>query len=397
MLTTSGLEQRLAPALAERLRERNATSRAFFAREAPRLAVASSAIAERFLSGGRMFAFGRGPYATDAQHVAVEFVHPVIVGKRALPAIDASLAGEAGIAVLAEKDDIVIGFGPPEGDSLAQEVLTAAHRRGAFTVALPGTEADYGVPSPSAHPHIHQELFEVLGHTLYESVHVFLEHRDDGGDVGPAAFLYPYLGSQTATNDELIASVAASIVAKAADADALRERIAAEQAEGIAAATVAIFERLHRGGKLLMFGNGGSATDATDWALDCIDTAGGERPVRALSLASEPAVITAIGNDVGGELIFVRQLCAHARPPDVAVALSTSGGSANVLAALTEARKRGLLTVALLGYDGGETARRGLADHTLVVNCDYIPRIQEAHGAIYHAMREGLTLLFDGA
>jgi len=84
-------------------------------------------------------------------------------------------------------------------------------------------------------------------------------------------------------------------------------------------------------------------------------------------------------------------LIAQARAGDVAVGISTSGGSRNVIAALDEARKRGLLTVALLGYDGGEIKRRGLADRALVVESDYIPRIQEVQASIYHIMREGLN------
>ena len=107
----------------------------------------------------------------------------------------------------------------------------------------------------------------------------------------------------------------------------------------------------------------------------------------------EPASLSAIANDIGAEALFVRQLIAQARPADVAVGISTSGGSANILAALAEARKRGLLTVALLGYDGGEIARRGLADLTLVVPCDYIPRIQEVQASVYHVLLEVLAAL----
>jgi D-sedoheptulose 7-phosphate isomerase len=107
----------------------------------------------------------------------------------------------------------------------------------------------------------------------------------------------------------------------------------------------------------------------------------------------EPANISAIANDVGTELIFQRQLIAQARPNDVAVAISTSGGSKNIVTALEEARKRNLLTVALLGYDGGEVARRGLADFPLIVRSDYIPRIQEVQASIYHLIRETLEVL----
>jgi D-sedoheptulose 7-phosphate isomerase len=110
----------------------------------------------------------------------------------------------------------------------------------------------------------------------------------------------------------------------------------------------------------------------------------------------EPANVTAIANDVGTELIFVRQLIAHARAEDIAIGISTSGGSRNAIAAFEEARKRELLTVALLGYDGGEIKRRGLADYFIVVQSDYIPRIQEVQASIYHVMREALEVVCHG-
>ena len=382
----------LATRLAIRLRERDPIMREFFAREAAPLARAAREMAERFARGGRLFAFGDGPYATDAAHVSVEFIHPVIVGKRALPASDASAAPEALIEALCGADDMAIAFGPPEGDLRALRALHAARRKGAFTVAWPGTDADYAVRAPCEDAHVHQEAFEVLGHTLYESVHVFLEHRAElGDDVGASAFLYPYLGSEKADATAIVDDVAESVVEKARDGERLRARIADEETPAMAAAVLGIRERLERGGRLLIFGNGGSATDATDLALDCVLDAPGMPPVPALSLAAEPAVLSAIANDVGTELTFLRQIVAQARPNDVAFALSTSGGSKNVVAALEEARKRGLYTVALLGYDGGEVVRRGLADAAIVVRSDYIPRIQEAQAAIYHVMRAALA------
>jgi D-sedoheptulose 7-phosphate isomerase len=145
-----------------------------------------------------------------------------------------------------------------------------------------------------------------------------------------------------------------------------------------------------RGGKLILFGNGGSATDANDWAIDCVCPPFGYRPIPAISIALEAANITAVANDVGVDLIFLRQLIAQARPEDVAIGISTSGGSRNIIVALEEARKRNLLTIALLGYDGGEILRRGLADFPIVVRSDYIPRIQEVQASIYHVMREML-------
>jgi D-sedoheptulose 7-phosphate isomerase len=111
-----------------------------------------------------------------------------------------------------------------------------------------------------------------------------------------------------------------------------------------------------------------------------------------VSLSLEAANITALANDVGTEVIFLRQLIAQARPEDAAIGISTSGGSKNVVLAFEEARKRGLLTVALLGYDGGEIVRRRLADHPLIVRSDYIPRIQEVQASIYHTVRELLEV-----
>jgi D-sedoheptulose 7-phosphate isomerase len=122
----------------------------------------------------------------------------------------------------------------------------------------------------------------------------------------------------------------------------------------------------------------------------------GYRPVPAVSLSLEPANISAIANDVGTEVIFLRQFIAQARPEDVAIGISTSGGSRNIIMALEEARKRNMLTIALLGYDGGEILRKNLAAFPLLVHCDYIPRIQEVQASIYHIIRETLEVLARG-
>jgi D-sedoheptulose 7-phosphate isomerase len=111
-------------------------------------------------------------------------------------------------------------------------------------------------------------------------------------------------------------------------------------------------------------------------------------PRPALDLTEDTAIVTAIGNDVGIELIFQRQVIAYGREGDALVALSTSGNSGNVIAALVEARRRGMATVALVGYDGGRIAAEGLADHVVVVRSQNIPRIQEAQASAYHALRE---------
>jgi D-sedoheptulose 7-phosphate isomerase len=370
------------------LHTRNEAYSAFFSRQSERLAIACREMSERFLQGGRLLAFGSGPYATDAQHVSVEFVHPVIVGKRALPALDLSMLSAPWLEAIARPEDIVMGFGPPEGDPESRACLEAMQACGCMTFALPGPSGTYALNEPLADPFMHQELIEILYHTLWETVHVFFERRELGHDAGEASFLYPFLGQQKQETSGVIEEVAASIQMKVAEDAKLRSQVANEESEQIAETALAIRDRLARGGKLILFGNGGSATDANDWAIDCVLPPPKLKPIPAVSLSLEPANITALANDVGTEVIFSRQLIAQARPEDVAIGISTSGGSCNIIMALEEARKRSLLTVALLGYDGGEILRRGLANHALVVRSDYIPRIQEVQASIYHLLRE---------
>ena len=386
----------LATQIEQRLLARNQILESFFSRETPRLAEACHEMSDRFLRGGRLLAFGQGPYATDAQHVSVEFVHPVIVGKRALPALDLSILYRPWLDAILRPEDIVMGFGPPEGDPEVWAALDSARERNAMTFALPGLEGSYTIPPANADPFIQQELIELLYHTLWETVHVYFEHRELGHDVGEAEFLYPFLGREKQATGDATAEVANSIQMKVADDAKLRAQVAHEESEQIGNAVTAIAEKLRHGGKLIIFGNGGSATDANDFAIDCVAPPSGWKAIPAVSLALEPANITAISNDVGTEVVFLRQLIAQAQPNDVAVAISTSGGSRNIITALEEARKRKMLTVALLGYDGGEILRRGLVDFPLIVRCDYIPRIQEVQASIYHVVREALEGLVHG-
>jgi len=382
--------------IAERLLERNRLLEDFFSEHARVLALACEEMAQRFRRGGRLLAFGRGPSATDAQHVSVEFVHPVIVGKRALPALDLSAQIRPWLDAILGPEDIVMGFGPPEGDSEVRAALDWAQRQGAMTFALPGSSGSFALQTAIRHPFIHQELIEILYHTMWETVHVFLEHREFGQDVGQAEFLYPFLGQSRQETSAIVDDVAASILMKVRDDTGLRTRLASEGSEQIRAASLAIHSRLEQGGKLILFGNGGSATDANDWALDCVMPSNGHRSIPAISLSMEPANITALANDVGTEVIFLRQLIAHGRAEDIAVGISTSGGSRNIIMALEEARKRRMMTVALLGNDGGEIARRGLADFPIIVRSDYIPRIQEVQASAYHVITETIQELSDG-
>jgi D-sedoheptulose 7-phosphate isomerase len=313
-----------------------------------------------------------------------------------LPALDISTLFRPWLEAILHEEDIVMGFGPPQGDDEVRSAIKFAKSRNSLTFALPGNDASYAAATFSPDAFIHQEMIEILYHTLWESVHVFLEHRELGHEVGAAGFLYPFLGQAKQDTHDLLFQVAASIKMKVQDDSRLRAQVAKEQAEQISNAALAIHERIQRGGKLIIFGNGGSATDANDWAIDCVCPPAGYRPVPAVSLSLEPANISAIANDVGMEVVFLRQLIAQARPEDVAIGISTSGGSRNIIAALEEARKRKMLTVALLGYDGGEIKRRQLADISIVVQCDYIPRIQEVQASIYHIVRELLEVLSRG-
>lgn len=383
----------LSPKIEAALLERNATAKTFFDQEASRLAEVCRQMSGRFLAGGRLLALGQKAYATDAQHVSVEFVHPVIVGKRALPALDLSMAFGSWLEALAKPEDMVMGFAPIEGDVLVAAALKSARARGAFTFALTGNDGDYAVEVPSPHPFIHQEIVEMLYHVLWETVHVFFEHRESNYQLGETAFLYPFLSGEKQDTGAVVAKVADSIRMKV-DEDAKLRLAMTEQSGVIAGAAEAVVQRLQQGGKLILFGNGGSATDANDLALDCVEPPLGWKAVPAVSLALEPANISAIANDVGTEVVFLRQLIAQACSEDVAFAFSTSGGSKSIVMALQEARKRGMLTVALLGYDGGEVVRQNLADIAIVVRSEHIPRIQEVQASVYHIIRELLGELW---
>jgi D-sedoheptulose 7-phosphate isomerase len=178
----------------EELLQRNKVFEDYFEAEAPRLAEACHEMSRRFLAGGRLLAFGNGPATTDAQHVSVEFVHPVIVGKRALPALDLGHDFEARLPVVLHPQDMVMGFAIPERDEAVERALGVAKERGALTFALAGESADYPFDLPDRDPFVCQEVFEVLYHMLWETVHVYFEHREQGHDVGASSFLYPFLG-----------------------------------------------------------------------------------------------------------------------------------------------------------------------------------------------------------
>lgn len=204
-------------------------------------------------------------------------------------------------------------------------------------------------------------------------------------------FLYPFLYADGSDLDALLHQVRASTAAKAEEIIALRATVLERDAERIVACARDMARHFAAGGRLLAFGNGGSSTDAQDLARTFLDPAGHRRPLPAFALTNDVAVITALSNDVGFDVVFSRQLGAFCRPHDIAVGLSTSGNSANLVRAFGTAAERGLLTVGIAGYDGGKMAELDTIDHLFVVPSASVHRIQEAQTTLYHALWE-LTL-----
>ncbi len=389
--------ERLVGRVHELLELRTEANERFFESEAESLARLCHRIAERFSRGGRLIATGHTPQArSDARHVAVEFVHPVIVGKRALPAI-AVTAQEGAlrerVELIAEPQDTVIAFGCDEETIGA---LGTASRRGCLTVAFDPIGAECEFDPSVADPFVRQELAETAYHLLWELVHVFFEHRGllvgrlarPVHDSGASSFLYPFLSESESDLERVIDDVRGSIRLKAQEITDLRAQTLVEGSDTLIAAAIALRERLDAGATVLALGNGGSATDAMDAVADFCEPPGEWIARRAIDLTEDTAILTAIANDIGVEAIFRRQVIAYGREDDVLLALSTSGGSVNVIDALAEARGRGLATIAMVGYDGGAILADALADHVVVTRSQHIPRIQEAQASACHVLRE---------
>jgi D-sedoheptulose 7-phosphate isomerase len=205
--------------------------------------------------------------------------------------------------------------------------------------------------------------------------------------------LYPFLyAGQETSLDSVLAEVRESTVAKTREIIELRAQIASRDAARLAICAQQMATRFEAGGRLLAFGNGGSATDAQELATLFLNPGAGERALPASCLANDTAVVTALCNDVGVEVVFARQIAAFGHPPDIAVGLSTSGNSENLLRALDEAARRGMLTIGIAGYDGGQMAELDSLDYLFVAPSSSVHRIQEAQTTIYHLLWE-LTLM----
>jgi D-sedoheptulose 7-phosphate isomerase len=195
------------------------------------------------------------------------------------------------------------------------------------------------------------------------------------------AFLYPFIDADERDTGALLTDLAASARDKAHESSALQQSTLRVCAAKVDLAGQDMAERFAAGGRLYAFGNGGSSTDAATFAGLFAQPITG-RSLPAVNLAADQAVVTALGNDVGFELVFSRQIIAHARDRDIAVAFSTSGNSADLMTALREAHRRGLMTVGFAGYTGGEMAQSEAVDFCFVVASQSIHRIQESQALL---------------
>ena len=208
---------------------------------------------------------------------------------------------------------------------------------------------------------------------------------------GAMESLYPFLYSDTSDLSAVLAQVRASTVAKAGEILELRRVISERDGARLERCAQEAADRFGAGGRLFAFGNGGSATDAQQLATLFLNPGGGARALAAFALANDTSGVTALCNDIGVEVVFARQLAAFGGRNDIAVGLSTSGNSGNLLRAFDEASRRGMLTIGLAGYDGGKMAELDSIDHLFVAPSASVHRIQEAQTTIYQVLWE-LTL-----
>ena len=214
---------------------------------------------------------------------------------------------------------------------------------------------------------------------------------DSQGGTEAMESLYPFLYSGTSDLPAVLDQVRASTVAKTEEITGLRRTVCARDAARLERCARDAADRFAAGGRLFAFGNGGSATDAQQLATLFLNPGGSYLPLAAFGLGSDTSVVTALCNDIGVEVVFARQLAAFGGRNDIAVGLSTSGNSGNLLRAFDEASRRGMLTIGLAGYEGGKMAELDTIDYLFVAPSASVHRIQEAQTTIYQVLWE-LTL-----
>jgi D-sedoheptulose 7-phosphate isomerase len=200
--------------------------------------------------------------------------------------------------------------------------------------------------------------------------------------------LYPFLYSDKSDLSAVLEQVRASTIAKVAEIVELRRVIAARDGARLASCAQQAAARFRAGGRLFAFGNGGSATDAQQLATLFLNPGGDARPLPAFGLANDTSVVTALCNDIGVEVVFARQLAAFGGRNDIAIGLSTSGNSGNLVRAFDEASRRGMLTIGLAGYEGGKMAELDSIDYLFIAPSASVHRIQEAQTTIYQVLWE---------
>jgi D-sedoheptulose 7-phosphate isomerase len=208
----------------------------------------------------------------------------------------------------------------------------------------------------------------------------------------PTAFLYPFIDAEERDASGLVADLVESVRSKILESQELRSRTLEMSADKVSLVASKMAQRFQIGGRLYAFGNGGSSTDAAG-AVDLLRNPLRGTALPAISLVDDRAALTALANDIGFEVVFSRQLIAHSRSQDIAMGFSTSGDSKNVLRAFDEASRRGLLTIGLSGYEGGEMARSASVSHCFVVPSESVHRIQEAQSALVLRLWEEVQAL----
>jgi D-sedoheptulose 7-phosphate isomerase len=199
--------------------------------------------------------------------------------------------------------------------------------------------------------------------------------------------LYPFLHGDRRDAADLDVALLESLHHKATHGVEIMQRFFADNALAVVACADAIAAVYRCGGRMLSMGNGGSSCDAAHFAVEFLHPITTGRPaLTAVNLVADAAMLTAVGNDVGFEHVFVRQVIAQGRTGDGLIGFSTSGNSPNLLRAFVKARSLGLTTIGLAGGDGGAMARAPEIDRCLVVRSDSIHHVQETHVAIYHIL-----------
>jgi D-sedoheptulose 7-phosphate isomerase len=201
---------------------------------------------------------------------------------------------------------------------------------------------------------------------------------------------YPFLHEDKKAPGEFIAGLRFSLLEKASESAQIKTSFFEENQHRILEASLTLAQAFHSGHKLLVCGNGGSATDAQHVAVEFMHPITvGRRALPSICLTNDMAMVTAVANDVGFDDVFVRQIVALGQEGDVLLAISTSGNSENLLRAFDTARRLRIITMAFSGSDGGELARlsrEGLVDFCFTVPTSSVHRIQETHVTLYHIL-----------